>query len=88
MLVLVAIIGAAVYFFAFSGSAAAGPDALKGKRPVALEDILGGRFHVWNNNATWISNSELLFRDETVSSPRNQPNSFVRSTEFSSPCFH
>lgn len=65
MLVLVALVGTAIYFFAFNRTSSAA--ALTGKRSVYLEDILNGQLHVYTNNATWLTNSELLYRNENVS---------------------
>lgn len=63
MLVIISIIGAFIHFFAFNGSAA----ELNIKRSVYLEDILTAKFYPGTNNATWLTNSELLYRRENVS---------------------
>lgn len=39
----------------------------RGGQPIALDDFLYSRYYARHNNATWISDSTLLYRDRHVS---------------------
>lgn len=66
MLIFVAIIGAAYYVY---GSDAAHPSnaGLVDKPSITLNDIFENKLYARRNNASWISDTELLFRDQQVS---------------------
>lgn len=54
-----------IYFLAIRADSPAA-EALTGE-PIQLTDVLDNKFYARGNNATWISDTELLYRDLFVS---------------------
>lgn len=66
MLVIVALISTAIYFFVVE-TAQPTADKVVGKPSITLNDYLDNKLYAKHNNATWISMTELMYRDSAVS---------------------
>lgn len=66
MLVIVVLIGTAYYFYGMVAPHP-GPSKLIAKPSVTLNDYLDNKLYAKRNNATWISDTELMYRDSAVS---------------------
>lgn len=59
-------LSALVYFGTLKLYSAAPTDKLPGIS-ISLESVLSGKYHAQHRNATWISNNELIYKDDDVS---------------------
>lgn len=60
-------VGGLIYYGAIKPGAAKSKSALTDTgNPVTLDDVLEGRFYAKHNNASWISDTLLYYRDSTV----------------------
>lgn len=71
MLVIVALVGTAYYFY---GIDATRPSAENSRIPriavkpsISLNEYLDNKLYARHSNATWISNTELMYSDSAVS---------------------
>lgn len=74
-LVLVALLGTAYYFYGLD-AARPSPAKLVGKPSITLNEFLENKLHAKRNNATWISDTELMYRDSAVSDSGSQAVAF------------
>lgn len=66
MLVLVGLcVAALVYFGAIKPYSAATTGESLGT-PISLENVLSGEYWAQHKNATWISSTELIYKDDEV----------------------
>lgn len=66
MLVLVGLcVAALVYFGAIKPYSGATTGESLGT-PISLENVLSGDYYAQHKNATWISNTELIYKDDEV----------------------
>lgn len=66
MLVLVGVCASLLIYYGALRPSYPAAQELKGD-PIQLADVLDNRFYARHNNATWISDTELMFRDVNVS---------------------
>lgn len=91
MLVIVGLcVTALVYYGAIKPNDAASTDKLVGT-PISLTDVLNNKFYAHHGNATWISDTELLYKDHMVSfkirENKNNKKTFFQQFFFSSNLF-
>lgn len=65
-LAIVGISGLAYYGIIKPSTAASSGKSNNPGDPVSITDVLEGKFYARHNNATWISDTELFYRDSSV----------------------
>lgn len=58
-------VAALVYFGAIKPYSAVSTNESLGT-PISLENVLGGEYWAQHKNATWISDTELIYKDDEV----------------------
>lgn len=66
MLVLVGICVAALVFFGVIKPYSAASTGEPLGTPISLENVLSGEYWAQHKNTTWISNTELIYKDDDV----------------------
>lgn len=68
LIVLLALFGGAFYYFNYRNNDVPTSDSLvNSASAIQLNDYLDNKLYAKRNNATWISDTQLMYKDENVS---------------------